>query len=153
MDPKDFIDQSTGVVRRMREGYWAYVPAALPPNLNYDNKLCNLLSEADRALGALSGAGRQLPNPHLLIAPYTRREAVLSSKIEGTQAELDDLFLFEAEPEEPPRVPDVREVLNYVEALEYGLKRVNELPISNRLAREIHSSSATAMSIIVDFWP
>ena len=97
-----------------------------------------MISDADRSLSELSGAGRLLPNPHLLISPYVRREAVLSSRIEDTQAGMDDLFYFEADENEPPRVPDVREVANYVRALNHGLDRLADLPISTRLIREIH---------------
>ncbi|HVR95212.1 MAG TPA: Fic family protein [Thermoanaerobaculia bacterium] len=95
------------------------------------------LSRADAALGELSGLGRRLPNPHLLIAPYIRREAVLSSRIEGTKASLSDLLLDEVE---DGRVEDadIREVRNYIDALEYGLARLRDLPLSLRLVREIH---------------
>lgn len=125
----------------MRAGrdYWSFVPNPLPPPLELDWGLVKLVSEADRALSELSGAGRVLPNPHLLISPYIRREAVLSSRIEDTQAGMDDLFYFEADESEPPRVPDVREVANYVRALRYGLDRLVDLPISARLIREIHA--------------
>jgi len=73
------------------------------------------------------------------VAPYIRREAVLSSRIEGTQASLGDLFFFEAAPAGAPRASDVREVHNYVRALEYGPARLKDLPLSSRLVREIHS--------------
>lgn len=119
-------------------GYWAFIPNPLPPNINYDKKLTPLLSEADRLLGELSGTGRLLPNPYLLIAPYIRREAVSSSRIEGTQASLNDLFFFEAEEQAKPKIPDVREVRNYVRAMEYGIDRLKKLPVSVRLVREIH---------------
>jgi Fic family protein len=91
---------------------------------------------ADLALGTLSGLGETLPNPHLLIYPFIRREAVLSSRIEGTQASLSDLLLFEATKVEKQR--DVQEVQNYVCAVEYGIKRLDELPLSLRLIRELH---------------
>ena len=110
----------------------------MPPPLELDWELVQLISDADRSLSELSGAGRLLPNPHLLISPYVRREAVLSSRIEDTQAGMDDLFYFEADENEPPRVPDVREVANYVRALNHGLDRLADLPISTRLIREIH---------------
>ncbi len=100
--------------------------------------MVRLISEADRVLSELSGAGRLLPNPHLLIGPYMHREAVLSSRIENTQAGMSDLFFFEADETAPPRAPDVREVANYVQALDYGLARLQALPISTRLVREIH---------------
>jgi Fic family protein len=94
------------------------------------------MSKADIALGTLSGMGETLPNPHLLIYPFIRREAVLSSRIEGTQSSLSDLMLFEATQVE--KRGDVREVQNYVRATEYGLKRLNELPLSLRFIRELH---------------
>jgi Fic family protein len=99
-----------------------------------------VLSEADRALGELAGLGRSLLNPHLLIRPFIRREAVLSSRIEGTQASLSDLYAYEAvqQPLFEP-TPDVREVYNYVQALEYGLERLRTLPLSLRLIREMHA--------------
>jgi Fic family protein len=105
--------------------------------------LANALSEADRALAELAGTARNLPNPHLLIGPFIRREAVLSSRIEGTEASLSDLFYFEAGAPGSPRgfrglAADVREVANYVRAMEYGLKRLRDLPLSLRLIREIH---------------
>mgnify|MGYP001605397773 CR=1 FL=1 len=102
------------------------------------------LSDADRALGELSGLGRNMVNPHLLVRPFIRREAVLSSRIEGTQADIADLYAYEAGklplPGIKPSAPeaDVREVRNYVVALEYGLERVNTLPVSLRLMRELH---------------
>ena len=118
-------------------GYAAFVPAPLPPDLSYSPALVLSLSQADAAIGELSGLGRQLPNPHLLIAPYIRREAVLSSRIEGTRASLSDLWLEEAELGQSED-SDVREVRNYVEALEHGLERLHDLPLSLRLVRELH---------------
>ena len=120
----------------------AFVPAPLPPKLDFGPRLVQALSEADRALGELAGLGRTLPNPYLLTRPFSRREAVLSSRIEGTRASLVDLYAFEAEPplfSEPERGSDVREVQNYVHALEHGLRRLKELPISQRLLREMHA--------------
>ncbi len=137
MNPSDFRDPSAGRVIQAPGGYAAFVPAPLPPDLAYDSALVLLLSRADAALSELSGLGRQLPNPHLLIAPYVRREAVLSSRIEGTRASLADLLLDEAEPERSGD-GDVREVRNYVAALEHGLERLRELPLSLRLVRELH---------------
>ena len=98
------------------------------------------LSEADRALGELAGLGRSLPNPHLLIRPFVRREAVLSSRIEGTRASLSDLYAYEAvQLALFDSSSDVPEVYNYVQALEYGLERLRDLPLSLRLIREIHA--------------
>jgi len=137
VNPKEFEHSTAGRCINTLTGYWAFVPNPLPPEISYDGELIRLLSDADRLLGELSGTGRLLPNPYLLIAPYIRREAVSSSRIEGTQASLDDLFFFEAVESEVPRVPDVREVRNYVRAMEYGLERLKGLPISGRLIREI----------------
>ena len=136
MDIKLFKNSPSGKLIRANGGYWAFLPNPLPPPINWDADLVSLLSKADRALGSLSGLGETLPNPHLLIYPFLRREAVLSSRIEGTQSSLSDLFLFEATQVEKP--PDVREVQNYVRALEYGLKRLNEFPLSLRFIRELH---------------
>lgn len=138
MNPKDFEKSLSGKCIKTLKGYWAFLPDPLPPPIKYDKELVQLLSGADRLLGELSGTGRLLPNPYLLIAPYTRREAVSSSRIEGTQASLSDLFFFEAEEQEEPRIPDVLEVRNYVRAMEYGIERLKTLPVSIRLIREIH---------------
>ena len=147
MDPERFRDSTAGQVIRVGQGeaaYWAFVPHPLPPRLAADWELTAILSDADRALAELAGLGRSMPNPHLLIGPFVRREAVLSSRIEGTQADLADLYAYEAGQlplpglEAAPSEADVREVLNYVNALEYGLKRLETLPVSLRLMRELH---------------
>ena len=124
-------------------GYWAFVPSPLPPQLDFTSELVLALSDADRSLGELSGTGRTLPNPYLLIRPFLRREAVLSSRIEGTQASLSELLAYEAQqlPASAARrspTSDVQEVANYVLALEYGLDRVKSLPLSLRLIKELH---------------
>src|SRR5262249_49167957 len=101
--------------------------------------LMSRLSAADQALGELAGAGRRLPNPHLLIRPFIRREAVLSSRIEGTVTRLDQLFLFEADPEELSHPSDAVEVRNYVLALEHGLAYVRDgHPFSLQMIRQVH---------------
>jgi len=140
LNPEDFKNSTAGKCIKTTRGYSAFIPNPLPPAIAYDNALISLLSEADRLLGELSGTGRLLPNPYLLIAPYIRREAVSSSRIEGTQASLNDLFFFEAAETESPSIADVREVNNYVRAMEYGLKRLKKLPISVRLIKEIHET-------------
>jgi Fic family protein len=124
MQPEEYPSRRAGQVVRSPAGYWAFVPNTLPPQIAYSLSLIRLLSEARGLLDELAGLGRMLPNPHLLVGPAIRREAVLSSRIEGTEAGLEELYLFEADPEEPPRRPDVREVHNYVTALEYGLQRI-----------------------------
>jgi Fic family protein len=137
MNPADFQAPSSGRIVQAAGGYAAFVPAPLPPDLAYSPSLVLALSRADSALSELSGLGRQLPNPNLLIAPYVRREAVLSSRIEGTRTSLSELLLDEAEPSRSEDA-DLREVQNYVEALEHGLERLRELPLSLRLVRELH---------------
>ena len=119
-------------------GYRAFVPAALPPEITWDGTLAFRLSAADRSIGRLAGEGRRLPNPHLLIRPFIRKEAVLSSRIEGTQASLGELLAAEAGAAVERSPADLREVGNYVAALEYGLVRLESLPLSLRLVRELH---------------
>ncbi len=140
MDSNDFIAPDASRVVLTPQGFYAFIPATLPPHIGFDAGLVKLLSKADTALSDLSGLGRTLPNPHLLIAPYVRREAVLSSRIEGTRASLSDLLIDELDdqPAMPSRVEDVHEVRNYIDALEHGLNRLSELPLSLRLVREIH---------------
>jgi len=137
METALFKSSSSGKLIRAPGGYWAFVPHPLPPKLVWDDSLVSLISAADIALGTLSGLGETLPNPHLLVYPFVRREAVLSSRIEGTQSSFSDLLLFEATRVE--KQPDVSEVQNYVRAIEYGLKRLDELPLSLRLIRELHA--------------
>jgi Fic family protein len=117
-------------------GYQAFAPDPLPPRLEWDDRLVGMVSKADLALGTIAGIGENLPNPHLLIFPFVRREAVLSSRIEGTQSSLTDLLLYEATAVE--KREDVREVQNYVRALEYGLKRLDTVPLGRQLFRELH---------------
>jgi Fic family protein len=138
MDASAYQAPEAGRVVRTAQGYNAFLPAPLPPHLQYTPALVRLLSVADAALSELSGLGHVLPNPHLLIAPYVRREAVLSSRIEGTRTSLSDLLADEAgqTPDAPP--DDVHEVRNYVVALDYGSARLQSLPLSLRLARELH---------------
>ncbi len=121
-------------------GYKAFIPNPLPPlpEIIMDQEMWNLLSSADRALGRLDGATDALPNPDLFVFMYVRKEAVLSSQIEGTQASLIDVLEFESQALEPNNPQDVAEVVNYIAAINYGLERLKELPISLRLIREIH---------------
>lgn len=123
---------------RCPEGYEAYVPDPLPPPIEWNDRLARHLSDADRLIGQLASIGAALPNPHLLIRPFVRREAVFSSRIEGTQTSLAELFADEAGVETKQDRLDLREVENYVKALEYGIKRLKTLPISLRLICEIH---------------
>jgi Fic family protein len=108
------------------------------PPLVFDDELRTALSSADRALGRLDGSIEALPNAELFVFMYVRKEAVLSSQIEGTQASLGDLLEVEAQIFDPMRPNDTEEILNYVAALNYGLERLETLPLSLRLIREIH---------------
>jgi Fic family protein len=118
--------------------YSAFVPDPLPPAVDWTPRLIRLLSDADRLIGKLAGEGGRLPNPHVLMRPFTRREAVLSSKIEGTQATLGELLAAEAGVAVERSPDDLREVGNYVVALEHGISRLGKLPICVRLIRELH---------------
>ncbi|HSZ57617.1 MAG TPA: Fic family protein [Tepidisphaeraceae bacterium] len=139
MNPSEFRSPEAGQVVLTLSGYHAFVPSAPPPRLNYPPDLVILLSQADAALSELSGLGRYLPNPDLLIAPYVKREAVASSRIEGTQADLSDLLLDEIEPKRTPAGSDVYEVRNYIAALNLGIRRLKHLPLAGRLIREMHA--------------
>lgn len=122
-------------------GYRAFMPAPLPPqpDLALAGELPGLLSAADRALGRLDGSVLTLPNPDLFVFMYVRKEAVLSSQIEGTQSSLQDLLAAEAQLFDQNLPRDVDEVVNYVRAMNHGLARLPELPVSVRLIREIHA--------------
>lgn len=126
--------------RRVRcpEGHRAYLPAPLPPPIRWSADLAARLSAADRAVGQLAGEVRRLPCAALLIRPFVRREAVLSSRIEGTRTTLNELFAAEAGAAADRSSADLREVQNCVVALEYGLLRLRDLPLSLRLVRELH---------------
>lgn len=118
--------------------YAAFVPAPLPPKLDWTPRLIRVLSDADRLIGKLAGEGGRLPNPHILMRPFLQREAVLSSKIEGTQATLGELLAAEAGVAVDRSPDDLREVGNYVVALEHGIIRLKELPLCVRIIRELH---------------
>ena len=122
-------------------GYLAFVPRPLPPQppVAFDAGLVASLSAADQAVGRLDGEIRNLPNPDLFVAMYVRREAVLSSQIEGTQSTLEDLLRVELEPRVADLSSDVDEIVNYVGAMNYGLGRLASLPLSLRLIRELHA--------------
>jgi Fic family protein len=123
--------------------YSAFVPVPLPPTLDWTPRLIGLLSDADRLIGKLAGEGGRLPNPHVLMRPFTRREAVLSSKIEGTQATLGELLAAEAGIAVERSPDDLREVGNYVVAMEHGMARLKQLPICVRLIKELHEKLMT----------
>lgn len=131
-----FSPSAAGALLQTPQGHLAFVPHALPPELEL-HALIPLIEEAGVAVGDLKGAGRRLPNPHMLMRPFLRREAVLSSRIEGTQTSFSDLALFEAS-SEAPGPADRSEVLNYVRALEHGLAALPKMPLCLRLVRDLH---------------
>lgn len=122
-------------------GYKSFVPAELPPNppIQYDDELQGLLSLADRKLGRLDGVTQILPNPELFVAMYVKKEAVLSSQIEGTQASFVDVLSTEYNQADDQRHDDVKEVINYVDAMNWGLEQLASFPLSLRLIRNIHA--------------
>ena len=130
--------QPHGRTIRDSSGYDAFVPAPLPPPIAWDRALVADLSAADRAIGRLAGEGRRLRNPQLFIKPFVHREAVLSSRIEGTRATLGELLAATAGGTTSRASADLEEVANYVTALEHGLERLSSLPLSLRLIREVH---------------
>jgi len=139
MDASRYAETPFGSVRRTTgpHGYLAYFPKPIPRHVAISEDNLLRLADAESALGRLAGAGRLLPTPHLLVRPYLRREAVASTRIEGTQASLVDVF--DAEAGDQPYGTDVEEVVNYVEAMEAGLQRLQTLPVSVRLIREMHA--------------
>jgi len=147
MNPDCFRNSPSGRPVKVGKGktaYWAFVPHPLPPTVAPDWTLTCTISKTDRALSQLAGVGRTMPNPHLLIGSFVRREAVLSSRIEGTQIDITDLYAYQVGQLPLPGIvsappeSDVKEVHNYVRALEYGLQRLETLPVSLRLIRELH---------------
>lgn len=144
MDRETFAPGRRKHVVRAERGYAAFVPPPLPPELSIDRDLIAKLSAADRAIGELAGLGRILPNPDILTAPLVRREAVLSSQIEGTRASMYQLALFEVD---PPKAGDgdVREVFNYVTALDRMLAPDRRLPLSLPLLLEAHEALLTGV--------
>ncbi len=140
MDIKQFSINAPGKLVKMPARYWAFIPNHLPPRMEYSPRLVTALAEAERGLGELRGVSEGLTDARLLLRPFIQMEAVLSSRIEGTRASLEDLLIYEGTQLalfEENR--DVREVQNYVNALEYGLERMKELPVSLRLIKEIHA--------------
>jgi Fic family protein len=127
----------------LQGSYSAFLPAPLPPRLDWTSKFIGALSDADRLIGRLAGEGGRLPP--VLIRPLVRREAVLSSKIEGTQATLGELLAAEAGAAVDRSPEDLREVGNYVVALEHGVSRLKKLPLCVRLTRELHEKLMTGV--------
>lgn len=131
------------IIKPIGKDYYSYIPDPLPPKIEWELPLVKILSEADRLLGYLAGEGGKLPNPHILIRPFMEREAVLSSRIEGTQATLGEILAVRAGVIPNTNINDVKEVNNYIIALEYGVKRIKTVPLSLRLIKELHSKLMT----------
>jgi len=128
-------DSPSGRVTQIA-GYPSFIPNPLPPHIEWNSALIATLSRADHLLGKLSNEGSSLPNPYLFTRPFIAREAVLSSKIEGTQATLTDMLVHEVADQADHK--DRQEVQNYINALQYGIQRLNDLPLSLRLIKEMH---------------
>jgi Fic family protein len=140
MDRSKFTSASPGRLVPTVEDAWAFVPAQLPPpNLQPDWETVSKASEAENALGRLEGVARDLRNPYLLIGPLQKREAIVSSRIEGTFTTAKQLVLYEAAQDlAAAGSNETREVHNYIRALQHGLQRMDKLPVSLRLIREMH---------------
>lgn len=134
----DIIQSPAGRIVKSPNGYRAFVPNPLPPTFKWSNQIVSSLSRADFLLGKLAREGSKLPNPHLLMRPFITREAVLSSKIEGTQATIGEMLAASAGVNVKRDPEDLQEVQNYIIALDYGIKRLGEFPLSLRLIKEIH---------------
>jgi len=132
------LPKSPGRTVKIKQGVTAFVPDQLPPKLTWTPALLRSLSEADRLIGWLAGEGGRLANPHLLMRPFLTREAVLSSRIEGTQATLGEILAADAGAMVERSPDDLKEVANYVAALEHGIERLKELPLSTPLILELH---------------
>ncbi len=140
MDPKNYQNSSAGKPIHHPNGYWYFLPTNLPPELNWSSTLISTLSDAERNLAKLASQSSSSANLSWIVQPFIRREAVVSTRIEGTRASLSDLYAYEAQQLsflEPDT--DADEVHNYVQAMDYGLDRLQTLPVSLRLIREIHA--------------
>ena len=144
MKPQDFTKRYPGQVVRTTGGIYTFVPCDLPTKVSFLPEIRDECEDAMLALGRLSAIIPTLPNPDLLTEPFMRREAVLSSKIEGTKTDVGQLYLFETGEKqrikstlEDDDVGDAREVLNYVVALRHGLDSLKRMPICNRLLRRL----------------
>ena len=141
------MNTRAGRFRRQLTGYEAFMPKPLPPDppLQWDADLLKLLSDATAAVGRLDGMAGSLPNPDFFVVSYVRREAVLSSQIEGTQSSLDDVLAHEVEARMDELPADIAETVNYVKAIRLGLDRLDELPLSGRLIRYVHRELLTGV--------
>lgn len=130
-----------GTYQRQSSDYSAFIPAPLPPQppITMDAEFLRLLSDADRALGRLDGVTQTLPDTSLFLFMYIRKEALYSSQIEGTQASLDEVIAFEHNLSAAENPDDIEEVVNYIRAINNGLARLKDLPVSLRLIKELHA--------------
>ncbi|MBR1369280.1 cell division protein Fic, partial [Methanocalculus chunghsingensis] len=134
-----YSDNRAGVFVRQKGGYEAFIPHPLPPgDLVFDEGLLYLLSKADGALARLDGVTQVLPNPDLFVAMYIKKEALLSSQIEGTQASLQGVLEFEAHMRPKDDINEIQEVLNYIKALHHGIEKLEFSPLTLNLINEIH---------------
>ena len=139
MKTTDFDTNAPGKVIKTKEGYYAFIPDSLPPQLEWSTKLLSKLASAERSIARLEEVGKAFPVPYIVVRPFVRKEAVLSSQIEGTRTTFQELLTYEAQQLSLfGDAEDRQEVQNYVHALDYGLERLDSLPISVRLIREIH---------------
>lgn len=145
MNSADFAQSPSGQLVLTLDGAMAFVPHRLPPPQLDLSALVGLISRATQSMGELSGLGRGLANPMLVIRPFLRKEAVASSKIEGTVTTMSDLVLYEAGKNERDLNPDTVEVRNYGRALELGIPMLETLPVSNRLILELHKILMTGV--------
>jgi Fic family protein len=140
MDPQNYQNSSAGKPFQHPNGYWYFLPANLPPDLHWSPTLVSALADAERNLARLAGFGISPVNLNWVVQPFIRREAVVTTRIEGTRASLSDLYTYETQQLsflEPDS--DANEVHNYVEAMNFGLERLKTLPVSLRLMRESHT--------------
>jgi Fic family protein len=138
VETSDYSASSYGKARRTpgRHGYVAYFPSPIARTIKLPARTVRLLGEAEASLGRLDGIGRLLPDPYLLTRPYLLREAISSTRIEGTQATIAEVYDVDAGGDAPNA--DVEEVLGYVDAMRWGLQQRDALPLSRRLLREMH---------------
>ncbi len=140
MKKTDFSQNAPGNVIRTTHGYYAYIPNPLPPEIDWTPSLINHLTQSERSIARLEEVGQSFPVPHVLVRPFVQKEAVLSSQIEGTQTDFKSLLRYEAQQltflEDKQ---DAQEVQNYVKALDYGMERIQALPMSIRLIKEVHA--------------
>ena len=141
MDLENFNGKTGKLVQASKAAYSTFEPNPLPLKIEYTEEIIKLLSEAILSLGNLSNAGRRMSNPHLLIMPYLRKEAVFSSKIEGTRTSLSEVFLHEKENKKltTSQGQDLVEVLNYIKAVQFGLKEIKENPLSDEIIKGMHT--------------